>query len=219
MPNETTQAPAKGLPGASARYRGACAAMAEKGRVVLLCCQRGHGTYAMCAQAAERTGAKNALLVVPRALEGSAMDQLEQFGYAAAQISGKKGCMAEACRQADASRDEKPAVFVAAPRQMAEAGHWVEAWRDRRPFDFVAVLEAERHANLRSEQNMGLRGVAERAGTALLVCCQDAASPAEIARLQAAWGAELRGVPCTAFPQDPGAAGTTGMDTGRPPVL
>lgn len=176
----------------SAGYRNACAASVRAGRANLLAVEIGHGTYLMCAMAAENCGSKSMLLVVPAPSMMAAAEQLRAAGYDASAADKGKGAMSGACRRAAGRKPEAPfSILVASHRQMAEAGHWHEAWQDKRPFDFVAVVNAEECANLMSERNRGLETAARRAGTVLLLCDRDRVDPPRLCRVASAWSAAL----------------------------
>lgn len=176
----------------SAGYRNTCAASVKAGRANLLPVEIGHGTYLMCAMAAENCGSESMLLVVPAPSMMAAAEQLRTAGYSVSAVDNGKGAMAGACRQAADRKPRTPSsILIASHRQMAEAGHWHEAWRDKRPFDFVAVVNAEECVNLMSERNRGLETVARRAGTVLLLCDRDRVEPPRMHRVASAWNAVL----------------------------
>lgn len=186
----------------SARYREACAGAVKTGLINLLGIHIGHGTYVMCGAVAEKCGARRTLLVLQSQDADTAMEQLDRGHYAATAVERKKGSMSNACRQASDYKGSKPVLFLATPRQVAEAGHWCEAWRDRKPFDLVVILDADRLANLRSEQGRGLETVARRAGTAVLVYNMDGARPDDVRRVVENWDTKPCVVDIPAVPGD-----------------
>lgn len=196
----------------SAQYRDELAAAASAPGASLLVYERGHGTSLAAAAACAASGARTALLVVPKHVMPMWMEQLDRAYYAADAASGKKGGMACVCRQAAGYGGTKPVLFLASPGDMAEAGHWHDAWRDKKPFGFVAVLDAENFRNMGSEKNRGLKTVVERAGNAALLVSRDV-QPEKIRALGAAWG--LR--PVAVLPRTAPAAAcgceAMGMDT------
>lgn len=171
----------------SGQYRAELAAAAAVPGTSLIVYERGHGTSLAMAEACAASGARTALLVVPRRMIPMWMEQLDRAHYAADASSGKKGCMAGICRQAAGYKGTKPVLFLASPNDMAETGHWHDAWRDKAPFGFVAVLDAENFRNMGSEKNQGLKTVADRSGNAALLVSRDV-QPEKIRAMGQAWG-------------------------------